>query len=262
MAVSPPQAPPEWHPFDSAADNPDSSLLVDLSAESDVLLIAFGGIKGQLGMPPFEFFNVVGKLDFPVKRAFVRDLRRAWYHQGTPGLGDTIDEMKVALSGVIEEAVVRRVVTVGNSAGGYAAILFGILLGVDRAIGFSPPTSLDPDIRRSIGVKRALGRLRVLADSGGPDPRYADLRGVLRSMGHGHVDIHYAADDPLDVIQAQRVADVPRVRIYEHRGGRHELVRRLRDDGSLLRLLAAALADGSLAPARYRRSASVVTTAS
>src|SRR5690349_12476934 len=109
------------------SEAPAGSLVVDFSTESDVLLIAFAGMRGMVGMPPFEFFNVVSTLDVPVKRAFVRDLRQAWYHLGTPGLGETIDEIAVALRGVVAAAAVRRVVTVGYSAGGYAAILFGTL---------------------------------------------------------------------------------------------------------------------------------------
>jgi pimeloyl-ACP methyl ester carboxylesterase len=236
------------------AETPRVCLLLDFSPESDVLLIAFGGMSGKLGIPTFEFFNVLSKLDVPVKRAYVRDLRQAWYHLGAPGVGETIDEMAVTLRGVIDEAAVRGVVTIGYSAGGYAAILFGALLGADRAIAFSPPTSLDPAIRTSVGETRSLERLRALAESGGPDPRYADLRDVLSSGRRGKIEIHYSAHNPLDVIQARRVADLPRVRTIEHQHRSHNVVKLLRDDGSLARLLRKALIKGACSPA-VRRAA-------
>ena len=228
--------------FDSAvAETPNVCLLVDFSAESDVLLMTFGGMSGKLGIPFFEFFGVISKLDCPVKRAYVRDLNQAWYHLGAPGVGETIDEIAATLRGVIEEAAVRRVVTVGHSAGGYAAILFGALLGADRSIAFSPPTSLDPAIRTSIGETRSLERLRILAQSGGPDPRYEDLRDVLATRCRGEVEIHYSAHNPLDVLQAQRVADLPRVRTIEHEHTGHNVVKLMRNDGSLIRLLRSTL---------------------
>ena len=33
------------------------SYIEDLNPESDIMLIAFGGIKGKLGIPSFEFFK-------------------------------------------------------------------------------------------------------------------------------------------------------------------------------------------------------------
>ena len=43
---------------------------------------------------------------------------------------------------LICESNAKKVVFLGNSAGGYAAILFGVLLQVDSVYAFSPPTLL------------------------------------------------------------------------------------------------------------------------
>ena len=46
-----------------------SSVVIDFSSEGKSLLIAFGGIIGALGRPPFEFFNLTKKIE--VKKIYV-----------------------------------------------------------------------------------------------------------------------------------------------------------------------------------------------
>ena len=76
------------NPFRRGVEDPNRPLSLDMGADSGTLLIAFGGMQGQLGMPPFEFFKATGAI--PVKKLFVRDLRQAWYHRGIPGHGESI----------------------------------------------------------------------------------------------------------------------------------------------------------------------------
>jgi hypothetical protein len=42
--------------------NSDAPLALDLSIDSSSVLVAFGGIYGAMGMPPFEFFNLTRNL--------------------------------------------------------------------------------------------------------------------------------------------------------------------------------------------------------
>src|ERR1700677_2024015 len=58
---------------------------LELEGEDRTLIIAFGGMAGEFGMPFFEFLKATEGL--PVKRLLVRDLRQAWYHRGIPGHG-------------------------------------------------------------------------------------------------------------------------------------------------------------------------------
>jgi hypothetical protein len=47
-------------------------LKANMRRRSGTLLIAFGGMRGELGMPPFEFFGVTREMR--TKLLFVRDL--------------------------------------------------------------------------------------------------------------------------------------------------------------------------------------------
>jgi pimeloyl-ACP methyl ester carboxylesterase len=93
-----------------------------MGSDSRTLLLAFGGLQGRIGMPPFEFLRLTG--EFPVKRLFVRDVRQAWYHRGTPEYGETIEAVAESLGELISSHRVERLVTAGNSAGAYAALRF------------------------------------------------------------------------------------------------------------------------------------------
>ena len=51
----------------------------EMQSDSRTLLIAFGGLRGRIDVPQFEFLGLTG--DFPIKRLYVRDLYQAWYQQ-------------------------------------------------------------------------------------------------------------------------------------------------------------------------------------
>src|SRR5271166_7076021 len=99
--------------FKQTVDDPKMPLSLDMGRDSSTLLVAFGGMAGQLGMPPFEFFKATGEI--PVKRLFVRDLHQAWYHRGIPGYGSSLEGAAAALGELIAAHDVERLVVAGNS---------------------------------------------------------------------------------------------------------------------------------------------------
>lgn len=88
--------------FREQLEDPRSPVALDLEPDSRTLLVAFGGIRGGLGLPPFEFFRLTGEL--PVKKVYVRDLRQRWYHRGLPGIASDLAGMRAFLRVVVEEA--------------------------------------------------------------------------------------------------------------------------------------------------------------
>ena len=107
----------------------ETGFVSSLDEPGNVALVLFGGMNNQIGMPPFEFFRLTQ--DLPVKRIFLRDHEQAWYHRGVRGAGNSIDEVVECLTQLFVEAKVDKVLMVGNSMGGYAALLFGNLLGAN-----------------------------------------------------------------------------------------------------------------------------------
>jgi hypothetical protein len=204
---------------------------------SPTMLVVFGGLNRQVGgVPPFEFMRLTGGV--PVKRLFVRDPRQAWYHRGLPGVGDDLDAVAKHLASR-PYGDYERLVLVGNSAGGYAALLFGSLLDADCVLSFAPQSTIDLRELHRLGDRRWDDNLEPLAARALLDPRFVDLTG----LAHRDARVYYDADDALDRGHAERLLDGGGPGLHGHpcEGGGHDLVRTLRDRGTLAGLLRSAL---------------------
>jgi hypothetical protein len=222
--------------------DPGAPLCLDMASDSRTLLLAFGGLVGQIGIPPFEFFSLTAQV--PVKRLFVRDLRQAWYHRGIPGHGSGLPGVADALRPLLAHQEVERLVVAGASAGGYAALLFGTLLGAAEVLCFAPQTVLDLDILAEMDDHRWDRRLGAQTAAGAVDARFTDLCRVLPAARRAEISYRIYFDDSLraDRLHAERLAEVPGVRLYRFGRGDHNIARSLRDTGALERVLRGALA--------------------
>jgi hypothetical protein len=227
------------NPFRRAVEDPHRPLSLDMRADSGTLLIAFGGMQGQLGMPPFEFFKATGSMS--VKKLFVRDLRQAWYHRGIPGHGDGIEPVAAALTEIARAHGTRRLVCAGNSAGGYAALLFGTLLAADVVLCFAPQTVIELGALAEMEDHRWDEQLHGL--QGALDARYTDLAGALPAARRGPTAYELYFDDTFatDRLHAERLAELDGLRLHRLQGGAHGVVREMREAGELDRVLQEAL---------------------
>lgn len=224
--------------FSDLLAQPETHVALDLSGDARSLLILFGGIAGGVSMPVFEFFRLTAGM--PGKKAFLRDPRRGWYQLGLPGVGPSVHDVRRYLDQIIAEADVDRVVMAGASAGGYAAMLFGAWCGADQVLAFSPQTFIDAANRAAVGDDRWAPQIDNLRTMDPPQAVY-DVRDVLQTSATPRIALHVSNDDPLDLLHAHRVADLPNVTVTEHHQGGHRLVKTLRDRGILGPLLQDAL---------------------
>jgi predicted esterase YcpF (UPF0227 family) len=115
----------------------------------DILIITFAGLAlSAFGTQPFEFMNSLQKWFPDISKKFYIDLNKCWYHKGIRGISTNIDDTKIYLENIIKDY--KKVIFVGSSAGGYAAILFGSLLNISYVIAFMPQTFL---IRKDMNDK-------------------------------------------------------------------------------------------------------------
>jgi pimeloyl-ACP methyl ester carboxylesterase len=219
----------------------DRPISMEMERDSRTLLIAFGGMRGRIGMPPFEFLSLTGEM--PVKRMFVRDLRQAWYHHGIPGHGDTLLEAVSSLRALLEGHEVDRLIVAGNSSGGYAALVFGTMLEADTVLCFAPQTVLGLDELAAMDDHRWDERLLEVGASRPLDPRWIDLGAALPTARRSDVRYQVYFDETLqtDRLHVQRLKGLPGLRLYPFGRGGHHLVRKLRDQGHLARVVRKAL---------------------
>jgi hypothetical protein len=227
--------------FDALVASPDSHVVVDLETPSRSLLVLFGGIAGGVSMPVFEFFRLTA--GYPARKAFLRDPRRGWYQLGIPGVGDTAADVRRLLEDLIAASAAERVVMAGASAGGFAALLFGVLCGADEVLAFSPQTFVDAATRGRYHDDRWPEQIANLHATLPGRGATLDLLDVLpQTPGKTRLQVHVSSDDALDRLHAARVADRGGVSVIEHDRGGHRLVKTLRDRGILQPLLLGALA--------------------
>ena len=109
------------------------------------LIICFGGRPLNFsGILPFEFLTYLSKI-YPniCDLIFFIDKNQCWYHRGIKDITNNIDETVLYLNNIILKGNYDKVLFMGTSAGGYAAILFGSLCNnVDGVISFIPQTIL------------------------------------------------------------------------------------------------------------------------
>lgn len=196
---------------------------------SPVLAIAFTGVMHALGGIPFEFGRSLGKIDCAT--LLVRDIGCRWYQyeKAHPSHAMTV------VNHIRETACqvgAKRIVCIGNSMGGFGALMFGSLLQADAVLAFCPQTVIDTEGTDSIGDRRWSDYQAKIAEYPFGD--------VARLPPPKKVIICYGADEPLDV------AHIERLRWGFSRiitSGGHNAVNVLKDRGELIPLMAKIIAE-------------------
>jgi hypothetical protein len=120
---------------------------------SETLVVCFGGMALKFGyIPPFEFLNHLTTIYHDsIDMMFFIDKHLAWYHKGIDGLTTNIKETVEHLDNIIKKGNYKKVIFMGVSAGGYAAILFGSLCKVNYVVTFIARTLLHNPIDKEYG---------------------------------------------------------------------------------------------------------------
>ena len=253
-----------WSPTDGVASADGATLLICF-AGADANL--GGGIRG--GVPSHEFVASCRRAG--VSHAiFVRDCLRAWYTRGI-GTTELLAGAEAAETGTFDEELASRsfagvvshlrseiddlspsrVVTIGSSMGGYAAVRAGIALEAHTAVAFSPQVLIDAALRegRQLGEQPFDGLLRTLrttADAAGvPLPSLDDCVRDASPSCSTSIELHAGSLEVGDVAEAMLLVDAVEARsrsglsctLTVHEGRDHNLVKEMRDEGELHSLL-------------------------
>ena len=216
--------------------NPDRSPInEDLVPGSEKLFFFFGGIAGAIGMPPFEFYNASRILDF--SKVFLRDFSQSWYQSAVPTVGDDVHAIGQYLRSVIEKSGASKIRFVGNSMGGYAALLFCSMLQCGKAIVFSPQSFVSIEKRLKYGDGRWAPQISAMHYSHGASGIY-DLKPWIQDhFPEIQAEVYVSAVDDLDVVHANELSGFTGVNIHRFAEGGHQLVSDLRNGGHLARIL-------------------------
>lgn len=209
-----------------------SSVEKILNPSSKTLYLFFGGIQAGIVIPPFEFYKASEIIS--ENKVFFRDFSQSWYHAGLKGLSVDIHTTAKYIQALIDDIKPEKLFFVGNSMGGYAALLFSTILGVGEAIAFAPQTFISADLRKryndvrwQLQIEETLALPTIYKDA-------LDLKKMLlNSNSENKKSIYVARDSELDFAHAQHVRSCPGVTVFEFEKGGHSLVRGLRESGAL-----------------------------
>ena len=108
-------------------------------AEVGVFIFAGHGVIENIGgVPRFEFVKTMEKSFPSLDVHFYVDFNRCWYAKGLDGITENMDDSIKYL----KTKKHKKNIFMGNSAGGYAALLIGSILEADRVIAFHPQSNL------------------------------------------------------------------------------------------------------------------------
>ncbi|MCU7374362.1 hypothetical protein PEC18_26865 [Paucibacter sp. O1-1] len=219
---------------------PDPDFLIEDRAPGRPLVISFGFAQWERP-PAFDYQGRLKKVEWILGDSFqkihLRDTRLAWYLKGIQGLGQDLPSTLDSLRGLIDELRPARTVMLGQSMGGYGAILYGQALGVERVVAFGPLSTMDLASALRLGDRRWMSVMQALQDQGIPGAS-TDLLGLLADRGAGHptLRLHYGClpDAPehgpenLDLFHARRFQALAGTSVRLHPGAAHAVSEHLR----------------------------------
>lgn len=210
----------------------EHSVSIELASDSSDLYIFFGGIRSGISIPPFEFYKSAGILDD--HKIFVRDLEQCWYQAGLPGISRVVHETADYLHKQIERILPEQVRFVGNSMGGFAAILFHALIGTGQAIAFSPQTFISPRLRLKHGERPWRRETRRTYRKSLFKQTVWDLKPLLSEKRNDlNISVFVSTGHRRDLAHAHHTEHLPGVTIHTFDSGGHAVVKLLRDRGEL-----------------------------
>jgi hypothetical protein len=219
----------------NVAEKPaESSVAMENMPGAVTTFVMFGGVAKGFAIPPFEFRRILK--DVPVNKIFVRDIAQGWYQHAIQGRSVQTQELFQGPN--LTRSADGQRVFIGSSMGGFAALMFGALLGADRVIAFAPQSFIDPFRKASYRDRRWWRELISTYLRHGCLRWSYDVRNSLSAAKHPmQITIFYGAESSLDRIHAERLSNFPGVSVLPVEGAGHDVVRHLRASGRLTKIL-------------------------
>lgn len=201
---------------------------------SDTLVVLFRGIgrKGA-GLPKRRWGNL---FQSGVNVLVLNDNSRCFYGKGVELFGKGMDSTMTFIRQLQQALGCSKLCTLGSSAGGSGALNYGVKLGADKILAFSPVTAVKPAFYEARDLKsadseRVVKRWRRLQRLLKPSEHF-DCREVIQaSVTKSRIRVHYPTGLYWDRMWGENLQDLPQVELVAHDDvAEHSL---LNDEGEL-----------------------------
>jgi hypothetical protein len=202
--------------------------------ESDKLIIIFGGLT--FGNNIFEFLKTLS--NFNVNKIYIKDATNNWYLTGVKGVGSTPQEISEFLAEIISQNKhIKKVYTLGISAGGFAAILFGYLLQCNSILSICPQTILSQNMLDSVEHPESLHKnifrtLNIIQDK----YQSFELMNIIKNNYETKCNLLYPYYNETDRAHANNLINIPGLTIIPLASEEHSLGKEIKNK-NLLNLL-------------------------
>lgn len=181
-------------------DDPSSDVQIVRTPGADAVVIAFCGARHHLGISLNLSDRWFAQLASHV--IYLRDWQKVGFTGGVATLGRDLETTVAALTELVSDLGARRVLCLGNSAGGSGALRYASALGAKRVLALAPMTG---------GRKYA----RLVAPHVPPDGAtpWGDLKPLYRNGNGVRAHIMYGEKNAGDRQQCVRMAGLPGVTV-------------------------------------------------
>lgn len=161
------------------------------------LFIIFGGIYHNIGMPVFEFKKFLSTYFSNANYLLIRDLNQIWYYSGVAELSTNVEENVEEFTKIIDTVEHTTTHMIGNSMGGTASLMYGLLLNVDYIDAFSMQSFLDEKTRREFNDNRWVDYVKALHKDY-TDNKYLNFKSLKDTKFDGSLNLYYGENEKLD----------------------------------------------------------------
>lgn len=193
--------------------------IIERGESPELLVIGFAGFGGWLSVHPFHFFALSSLVKY--SRIMLRDPSKTCYLDGIPAVAEGYRALLNLLREAIDHLAPGKVMALGTSGGGTAALLFGHALKVDYVHAFAPFTYADDANLKRYQDREMLARhRRVVARLHSLPAEVQELLDVQKVLanhnGKTRYFVHYCEDRNLDVIRARHISNCPGVSLLAY----------------------------------------------
>jgi len=193
-------------------DGPTKDVQI-VAKNSDIVVLLFCGGNGaeapihpfRLGLPLPLIHRWLGRL--PASLIYLRDLENVYYLNGVRTLGPSREATFTHLRRIIASLGARRIVCYGVSAGGFAALDFGLELGADAVLCMGGMTNLSPEFN----LYTTRNKKCLALQSRFRDARLDMLKAYSKAARPPRVRLVFGEKNWDDRIQAEHMAGLPSV---------------------------------------------------
>lgn len=210
----------------------DEEAVIAPGDRAETVALVFTGLADRAMVPLPSLDRYLAALG--ISAVYLRDFSRLMFLRGISSKAADLAGTVRWLGDLLGQWGTRRILSLGTSAGGYAAIHYGMALGADRIVAFSTPTNLGADFNREDGRARLVAlKVQTLPEE------LLDLRPlVMRNAGRTPIHLVYGAGMRQDAHHARHVEGLPGVHLHPLEGfERHDSLVWLAGQGKLLSFL-------------------------